>query len=141
MEHNTTSILEQLPEEDFFPRNDYFAVSLTILRAVCRMSQGDLAVAAGVTNSAISDYERGKVDPQSQTLHKLLRGLKLPLSILEETYAFIELVRGQVGASGSGIAPRSEPDDRTREIAVVSAEVGRTAARVTRLLLELLRGE
>ena len=27
------------------------------------MSQSDLAEAAGVTNSAISDYERGKVDP------------------------------------------------------------------------------
>ena len=38
-----------------------------------RMSQSELAETAGVTNSAISDYERGKVDPQAATLRELFR--------------------------------------------------------------------
>jgi transcriptional regulator with XRE-family HTH domain len=62
--------------------NDDLAVTLSILRIIRRWSQSELAEAAGVTNSAISDYERGKVDPQTQTLQKLVRALGLPLSAL-----------------------------------------------------------
>ena len=77
---------------------DGLAVTLSILRSIRRWSQSELAEAAGVTNSAISDYERGKVDPQTATLRKLLRGLDLPVSALEETETFILRIRSQVGA-------------------------------------------
>ena len=57
---------EKFPEAEEEDRVSYdLAVTLGILRIIRRMSQSDLATAAGVTNSAISDYERGKVDPQS----------------------------------------------------------------------------
>jgi transcriptional regulator with XRE-family HTH domain len=59
-----------------------------------------------VTNSAISDYERGKVDPQTQTLQKLVRALGLPLSALDQTQAFIQMIRAQM----------SPPESDTRQI-------------------------
>ena len=55
-----------------------------------------------MTPSAISDYERGKVDPQNHTLRKILRGLDLPVSILEPTQTFIETFRSQVGGRAQG---------------------------------------
>src|SRR4051795_9445588 len=72
------------------------AVPLAILRIIRRYSQSELAEAAGVTNSAISDYERGKVDPQSQTLQKLVRALGLPLAALDQTQTFIQIIRAQM---------------------------------------------
>src|SRR3954454_22743232 len=82
--------------------NDDLAVTLSILRIIRRWSQSELAEAAGVTNSAISDYARGKVDPQTQTLQKLVRALGLPLSALDQTQAFIHLIRAQM-ATGEGL--------------------------------------
>jgi len=43
------------PGDDLPAGDDIFAVSLAMLRIIRRMSQGDLAKAAGVTNSAVSD--------------------------------------------------------------------------------------
>src|SRR5579864_2233533 len=78
--------------------NDDLAVTLSILRIIRRWSQSELAEAAGVTNSAISDYERGRVDPQTKTLQKIIRALGLPLSALDQTQAFILSVRSQMAA-------------------------------------------
>jgi transcriptional regulator with XRE-family HTH domain len=110
------------------------------------MTQSELAEAAGVTNSAVSDYERGKVDPQSSTLRKLLRGLDLPLSVLEETHAFILRICGQVGAQGHS-KPRllsdkpmdiatgnAEEREIWAEVAILAAEGGRFLARFIRVL-------
>jgi transcriptional regulator with XRE-family HTH domain len=130
--------------------NDDLAVTLSILRITRRWSQSELAEAAGVTNSAISDYERGKVDPQTQTLQKLVRALGLPLSALDQTQAFIQIIRAQMNlgefgpkdeASGlfsnaSAVSPQ-EREMRT-EIAQIASEGGRFASRLTRLMLELL---
>jgi transcriptional regulator with XRE-family HTH domain len=64
-------------------RDDHFAVTLAILRIIRRMSQGELAERAAVTNSAVSDYERGKVDPQAVTLEKGDEAYpKLPAALL-----------------------------------------------------------
>jgi transcriptional regulator with XRE-family HTH domain len=129
--------------------NDDLAVTLSILRIVRRWSQSELAEAAGVTNSAISDYERGKVDPQTQTLQKLIRALGLPLSALDQTQAFIQMIRAQMSALGeagdsahfSG-APEISPEERElrAEIAVIASEGGRFASRLTRLMLEVMAG-
>jgi transcriptional regulator with XRE-family HTH domain len=124
--------------------NDDLAVTLSILRIVRRWSQSELAEAAGVTNSAISDYERGKVDPQTQTLQKLLRALGLPLSALDQTQAFIQMIQAQMSAPGdsahfSGV-PEISPEERElrAEIAQIASEGGRFASRLTRTVLELL---
>jgi transcriptional regulator with XRE-family HTH domain len=131
--------------------NDDLAVTLSILRNIRRWSQSELAEAAGVTNSAISDYERGKVDPQTQTLQKLVRALGLPLSALDQTQAFIQIIRAQMDVGESrtqgegGAAPFSNaaalsPKEREvrAEIAQIASEGGRFASRLTRLMLELM---
>ena len=132
--------------------NDDLAVTLSILRIVRRWSQSELAETAGVTNSAISDYERGKVDPQTQTLQKLVRALGLPLSALDQTQAFIQIIRAQmdmgdtqVGRGEGGAQPFSNaaalsPKEREvrAEIAQIASEGGRFASRLTRLMLELM---
>jgi len=130
--------------------NDELAVTLSILRITRRWSQSDLAEAAGVTNSAISDYERGKVDPQTQTLQKLVRALGLPLSALDQTQAFIQMIRAQMDMGKVGEVDRSSPlfsnasalSPREREmqaeIAQLASEGGRFASRLIRLILELL---
>ena len=131
--------------------NDDLAVTLSILRIIRRWSQSELAEAARVTNSAISDYERGKVDPQTQTLQKLVRALGLPLSALDQTQAFIQLVRAQMdggeplrheGAPPFSNASALSPQERERraEIAQIASEGGRFASRLTRLMLELMAG-
>jgi transcriptional regulator with XRE-family HTH domain len=127
--------------------NDDLAVTLSILRIVRRWSQSELAEAAGVTNSAISDYERGKVDPQTQTLQKLIRALGLPLSALDQTQAFIQTIQAQMSTPAeaedsphfSG-APEISPEERElrAEIAQIASEGGRFASRLTRTVLELL---
>ena len=126
---------------------DDLAVTLTILRIIRRWSQSELAEAAGVTNSAISDYERGKVDPQTQILQKLVRALGLPLSSLDQTQTFIQMIRAQMEGGGTAegrelISHTAEVSPREREvrmeIAQIASEGGRFASRLTRLMLELL---
>jgi transcriptional regulator with XRE-family HTH domain len=142
---------EKFPEAEEDDRvSDDLAVTLGILRIVRRMSQSDQAEAAGVTNSAISDYERGKVDPQSHTLRKLLRGLDLPVSILDQAQAFIETVRSQVGARVQGepepaqavaldLPGEAHLDLKLRtEVALLASEGARFAARFIRLLFLVL---
>ena len=130
--------------------NDDLAVTLSILRIIRRWSQSELAEAAGVTNSAISDYERGKVDPQTQTLQKLVRALGLPLSALDQTQSFIQMIRAQMttndtapaeeGSTAFSNAAALSPRDREirAEIAQIASEGGRFASRLTRMLLELM---
>jgi transcriptional regulator with XRE-family HTH domain len=131
--------------------NDDLAVTLSILRIIRRWSQSELAEAAGVTNSAISDYERGKVDPQTQTLQKLVRALGLPLSALDQAQSFIQIIRAQMDMGdtrvpqGEGAQPFSNaaalsPREREvrAEIAQIASEGGRFASRLTRMLLELM---
>jgi transcriptional regulator with XRE-family HTH domain len=128
-------------------RDDHFAVTLAILRIIRRMSQGELAERAAVTNSAVSDYERGKVDPQAVTLRKLFQGLDLPISVLDETRAFIERIRSQVGAEGDQrhqklaaleavdvTAVNAEEAEIWSEVVILAAEGGRFLSRFIRLL-------
>jgi transcriptional regulator with XRE-family HTH domain len=131
--------------------NDDLAVTISILRNIRRWSQSELAETAGVTNSAISDYERGKVDPQTQTLQKLIRALGLPLSALDQTQAFIQTIRAQMDSSGddsegrqlfsnaSAVSPKER--ELRAEIAQIASEGGRFASRLTRLMLELHAGQ
>jgi len=134
--------------EDALPvRDDHFAVTLAVLRITRRLSQSELAERSGVTNSAISDYERGKVDPQAMTLRKLFYGLDLPISVLDETRAFIERIRSQVGAEGDHrhqrlaaleaidvAAVNAEEEEIWGEVLILAAEGGRFLARFIRLL-------
>jgi transcriptional regulator with XRE-family HTH domain len=128
-------------------RTDDLAITLAILRIIRRWSQSELADAAGVTNSAISDYERGKVDPQTQTLRKLIRALGLPLSALDQTQAFIQTIQAQMSADDAVVLAAGEPAfsaaggspalrARRVEIAQAASDAGRCASRLVQLLLE-----
>jgi len=143
----TAALEREEGETDHLALSDLLAVSLAILRIIRRLSQSDLATAAGVTNSAVSDYERGKVDPQTSTLQKLFRGLNLPLSVLEETQAFILRIRSQVGTRGSSHKPQlavlgtidtaavhAEEREIAAEVAILAVEGGRCVARFIRVL-------
>jgi transcriptional regulator with XRE-family HTH domain len=125
------------------------AISLSILRITREWSQSELAEAAGVTNSAISDYERGKVDPQTQTLQKILRALGVPLSALDDTQAFIVRLRAQMSletnVEGSAetafsASPTVSPARRAlrMQIAEIASEAGRVCSRLVQFVLELL---
>jgi transcriptional regulator with XRE-family HTH domain len=127
------------------------AVSLSIFRITREWSQSELAEAAGVTNSAISDYERGKVDPQTQTLLKILRALGLPLSALDDTQSFIVRLRAKMSLepagesaetafSASPAVPAVSPARRALrlQIAEVASEAGRVCSRLVQFVLELL---
>jgi transcriptional regulator with XRE-family HTH domain len=126
------------------------ALSLAILRIIREYSQSELAEAAGVTNSAISDYERAKVDPQTQTLQKLIRALNLPLSALDDTQAFVLRIRAQMHAKTEALAGEADdafsaasavsPAKRAQrlEIAIIASEAGRFASRFVHFVLDLL---
>jgi transcriptional regulator with XRE-family HTH domain len=142
-----TNLVDEERGRDHLGQNDLLGVSLAILRNIRRMSQSDLAEASGVTNSAISDYERCKVDPQSATLQRLFRaGLDLPISALEETQAFILRIRSQVGAQDDLHQPErttqetidlaafhAEEREIRAEVAILAGEGGRFLARFIRL--------
>jgi transcriptional regulator with XRE-family HTH domain len=126
------------------PHREDLAATLTILRTIRHMTQTELAEAAGVTNSAISDYEHGRVDPQTATLFKLVRALRLPISVLEQAQAFIHSVRSQTGDN----TPRPvavDPEeamsfgrDLSTEVALLAMDGSRFVARFIRLLFVVL---
>lgn len=126
-----------------------------VLRVIQDLSQGQLAEAAGVRNSSISNYERGKAVPKLETLQKLARGMGLELSALEETQHFIHRMRAQAGVGvgfrdrpGSGSLLREgeggsglDPEALVAEVEQLSGEAGRFASRLVRVLLELFAAD
>jgi transcriptional regulator with XRE-family HTH domain len=134
------------------------SLALTVLRVVRGWNQDDLARAARIRNSAISDYERGKKLPELNTLQRLVDAMGYPLSALERAQHFIATLRSDSalaalgplpldGARAGRPRPEAEVDELPeldREAALrwemeqVSAEAGRAISRVTRLLLLLL---
>jgi transcriptional regulator with XRE-family HTH domain len=131
------------PTSDLLATNDHLAISLALLRLVRRWSQSELAAAAGVTNSAISDYERGKVDPQTRTLLRLLEAMGYPLSALEQTREFVLLLRAQLGpgapAPGERGTSPADPVDHRREVALLAAEGARFMSQFLQLLFQVLQ--
>src|SRR5262249_21367074 len=117
------------PDSDRLPTDDLLAVSIAVLRHVRRWSQSELAQASGLTNSAISDYERNKVDPQTRSLIRLVEAMGYPLSALDLTRDFILRLRALIGlpdaSPGEIAAPASSTAEaRRREIALVASEGG-----------------
>jgi transcriptional regulator with XRE-family HTH domain len=62
-----------------------FGQTLREIRRACRVSQDDLARHSGVDRSAISNYERGRREPNLRTIVKLARALDVaPASLLRD---------------------------------------------------------
>jgi transcriptional regulator with XRE-family HTH domain len=50
--------------------------AIAAVRSACGLNQRQLAAAAGLHGSAISDYERGKTQPELATLHRLFAAMQ-----------------------------------------------------------------
>ena len=110
----------------------------------------DLAISLAILRIT-REWSRGKVDPQTHTLQKLLRALGLPLSALDETQVFLIRMRAHFDSGPATLAavPGEIPSavshtDSTgkhalrMEIAQLASEAGRFSARFVQFLLELL---
>ncbi len=62
---------------------------LAILRVVRDWLQADVAAAAQVPPSAVSDYERGKKTPGLRVLRRLVSGMGFHLSAVDEVHGFL----------------------------------------------------
>jgi transcriptional regulator with XRE-family HTH domain len=131
------------------------AVSITLLRLTRGWRQDQLAQAAGITNSALSEYERGKKIPELKTLRKIVSALGYSLSAFERIEAFLAELRAEsllearlepagtcslVPAASGSSSRVDEPLLHTRARRV-AAQLGLAVTSVCLLLFDLLMGK
>jgi transcriptional regulator with XRE-family HTH domain len=145
------------------PEPGDFSVALSILRISRGWSQDQVAREAGITNSALSEYERGKKTPELKSVRKIVTALGYPLSAIERTEEFLETLRAEsllearpepdggvslvplsrtpppAGAAPVLLPPRPSPALRSRARRV-AAQVGQAATGFSLLLFDLLLG-
>lgn len=130
-----------------------FSLALSILRISRGWSQDQVARAAGITNSALSEYERGKKMPELRSVRKIVTALGYELSAIERTEDFLRELRAEShvearlepGGSYSLVPVAPLPPDmpvlavraRARRVA---AQVGQAATGFSLLLFDLLIG-
>ena len=108
---------------------------LAVLRIVRGWNQEELAQASGLRSGTISDYERGKMVAGLNALQRLLGAMGYPLAALDQTRAFVNLVKaGDLPAASL----EGTPVDLRREVDQASAEAGRVVSRLTRLMFEVM---
>ena len=95
--------------------------ALAILRSIRTLDQAEVARAAGVPASAVSEYESGKTRPSPRTLERILRGMDLTRADLEAAIGLVRQVRSPRGA---------EPP----ALAVAAERLGSTTGQLTRLV-------
>lgn len=143
-------------------------LALAVLRVIRGWSQADLARSAGVRNSSVSNYERGKKAPELKTLQRLVGSMGFSLAALDHAQMFINALRSDSLLSDfAGLrrpeiageevaAPPQEPSRGETEflasqalqnpgalqweMEIVSAEAGRLVSRFARLLFTLMGG-
>jgi transcriptional regulator with XRE-family HTH domain len=69
---------------------DELSVKLRALRTAQGMTLEDLARTVGLSKSALSQIESGKIDPSLDTLRRLAHGLKITLVTLFETHTAVD---------------------------------------------------
>src|SRR5947209_5137277 len=109
--------------------------SISILRISRGWSQDQLARAAGITSSALSEYERGKKIPELKSLRKLVSALGYSLSVLELTEDFLHelhvqshLEARQGSEGGYVLVPTSDRPERGSATQSLRSRSRRTAA-------------
>ncbi|HZF12823.1 MAG TPA: helix-turn-helix transcriptional regulator [Thermoanaerobaculia bacterium] len=78
---------------------------ISILRIARGWSQDRLAQAAGITSSALSEYERGKKIPELKSLRKITSALGYSLSALDRAEDFLREIQAE-----SILEARPEPE-------------------------------
>jgi transcriptional regulator with XRE-family HTH domain len=100
---------------------------LALLRVAIGWKQGKVARASGITNSAISEYERGKKTPDLKSLQKIVFGMGFRLSALDLAEDFLRDLRAEkLAAEGAGAY--AEGAGRPSEIAEAGSALGEGAA-------------
>jgi transcriptional regulator with XRE-family HTH domain len=91
-----------------------FSLTLAILRLSRGWSQDQVARATGLTNSAISEYERGKKVPELRNVRKIVAALGYRLSAIERTEDFLADLRAE------GVLEARETEDGDLSLAPVA---------------------
>ncbi|HZF12842.1 MAG TPA: helix-turn-helix transcriptional regulator [Thermoanaerobaculia bacterium] len=100
-----------------------FSLALAILRISRGWSQDQLARAAGITNSALSEYERGKKVPELKSVRKLVTALGYELSAIERTEDFLRELRAE------GLLEARPEADGSYSLVPLAAPAGAAAGR------------
>lgn len=79
---------------DVAPTPSILGRALAVLRSCRRCNQHQLAQAAGLHGSAVSDYERGKTLPALATLHRLLTAQRCTFGHYQLALDFVHLLDG-----------------------------------------------
>jgi transcriptional regulator with XRE-family HTH domain len=112
---------------------------ITILREIRGWNQNELARAAGIRESSISDYEGGKVTPELKNLRRLLAALGYSLTAIDETLQFIAAMRGQ--SADAGLAKGRAGDRVSVRVEALAAQAGRSMEAFARSFFRLLAEE
>jgi transcriptional regulator with XRE-family HTH domain len=134
-----------------------FSLALSILRISRGWSQDQVARAAGITNSALSEYERGKKTPELKSVRKIVTALGYELSAIERTEDFLRELRAESHMEARQeedgtyslvpVPPAAGPASAVPEAAAgplrvrarrVAAQVGQAATGFSLLLFDLL---
>jgi transcriptional regulator with XRE-family HTH domain len=117
---------------------------LTLLRTIGGLTQQELAEAAGVRPSSISDYEHGKTTPGLETLERLLDAMGYPLSVVEDVKVCLGAVGGKrrlhglrPDGAGAGRAEGGRALAEDLEIEQTAAVAGQAVERFVRASLRL----
>lgn len=121
--------------------------TLTILRISRGWSQDQVAKAAGLTNSALSEYERGRKTPELKNVRKIVAALGYRLSAIDRCEDFLEELRAESVLAAAGEADAGAPEDGDgaetsrpllRRARQVAAQLGQALTTTSLFLFELL---
>lgn len=107
---------------------------LAVLRGLRGFTQRQLAEAAGMNKTAISDYETGKRPIPEPRRQRILAALGLPLRAWDDTVRHVEWLAWLAGEGPGGAS------DRRSEIQRIAETAGRDLERHLGDLLQVLAG-
>ena len=126
------------------PRERDLGHAIMVLRVVRGWDQGELALAAAVAASAISEYERGRKVPGLVTLQRLIEAMGFPLAAIDHTWAYVDGLRTGTFSLTAGLPPML-PGPPAQGQGAVSFEIdqaagacGQAVTRFARIALHLL---
>lgn len=125
------------------------AIAVTLLRTISGMNRNELAAAAGLANSTITEYEKARTIPRGDNLMQMMAAMGLPLAALDQTLAFIRAIRAQTRAGLPALADEVRDAEfpaagflltdaaLASELQQLPAEAAHLANRLVRVFLEV----
>lgn len=119
--------------------------TLTMLRISRGWSQDQAAKAAGLTNSALSEYERGRKTPEFKNVRKIVAALGYRLSAIDRCEDFLQELRAErVPENGESDAAHAEDEETAtarpllRRARQVAGQLGQALTNTSLFLFEIL---